>query len=579
MADSSELALESLLDAFPDVPLDLIATAFTQARGDPHLAAEIITDFPKNLSFSSSNSASHSPRNSGNPRFPKKKSQDSEAKTQSQDSNAKQQSQNFTSRSAPGRLAGPSPPTLQDFFPPTQENAWIAPLQERLETNAMLQQLSIHDADQPDAFESEFPSLGLQDVPKTGVSVRSPVPTFMRSSKRVSAASGLIPNVRISATLEAKDNVVNRRIKRRGRNCGLINTGLTEIDAPQLSVLDDGFEFGLEAARDVLGGYGGDVEKSYEGMVDEEAEKKHPSELGRKSNIHQDMEEEMLKQEHSSMKWVEERLCREFPSADVGTLKEILRVTKFNYSDAEKMLVEAGAKDITQWRGKNDHAELPNVILESFFKDKEEEKTGTNAGCLPQKKTQKDPLNSLEPVWTVATAAESSTLKFEESVMHVRSYGDWNHYERHDKSAKQQWQTMEQYFKAASSAYAGGDACRAELLLEKGKQFKKLATEARERANNYLLEVKNLENGNDFILDLQEQHVTEALRLLKLHLQFLSPIPSCHNFTVIIGTDNDLRPGRSKVRQEVVRYLEKKEIEWIETSAFCLQVKLKKIQL
>lgn len=560
--------------------------------------------------------------------------------------------------------------TLEDYFPSCPEKkAWLEPLAENFQKNVSIQNQKNtscwRELQQIDCSD-EFPCLQKRESNHNSA-LRQPLQSSIRSAKRISVASGLVSNAQIrkyddpsfkDSPVEAEGSANHFKLQETtGEEKSMWPT---ETEAFLLSMLGEGFKFGLEAVRDVLGHYEGDVEESMEVLlrmgsssvssdhspesalesrivdakdsnllsqynknavvVGTSADMKKSGDVTKGENIrtkqmqalntYHAFEKAILEQEDSSMKWVVERLCDEYPHTDMATLLEILCATNFNYNDAEKMLREAGLQEgIPISSEKFDPCELSRMILESLFitpQEKVENKEQHKHVPLRQKR-QKDlellekptwkvvtssevdiPRNDdasvemksydMMPKWKVVTSSKVDIPRNEEASVKMRSYGDWDDYERHHSSAKQHWKTMESYFKAAMAAYADRDLPKAEVLTEKGNMYKQLAMEAKERANNYLLEMKSQQSESDFTLDLQEQHVTEALQLLRLHLKSLSSIPSCHTFTVITGCSKDANSGHIKLRHGVVRYLQKKGYEWVETSPFCLQVQLKKTQ-
>lgn len=553
--------------------------------------------------------------------------------------------------------------TLEDYFPSCPEKkAWLEPLAESFQKNVSIQNQKNtscwRDLQQIDCSD-EFPCLQKRES-NYNSALRQPLRSSIRSTKRISVASGLVSNARIRKYDDPsfKDSPVDAEgpadhFKLQETTGEEKSMWPTETEAFLLSMLGEGFELGLEAVRDVLGHYEGDVEESMKVLlrmgsssvssdhalesavesriVDDKdsnlsqykknavvvganADMKKSGDVTKGENIrtkqiqalntYHGFEKAILEQDDSSMKWVVERLCDDYPHTDMTTLLEILCATNFNYNDAEKMLREAGLQEgIPISSEKID----PRMILESLFiKPQEKVENKEQHKHVPLRKKHEKDLELLEkptwkvaevdiprndeasvemksydmmPKWKVVTSSEVDIPRNEEASTKMRSYGAWDDYERHHSSVKQHWKTMETYFKAATAAYAERDLSKAEVLTEKGNMYKQLALEAKDRANNYLLEMKSQQSESDFTLDLQEQHVTEGLHLLRLHLKSLSSIPSCHTFTVITGCSKDANSGHIKLRHGVVRYLQKKGYEWVETSPFCLQIQLKKTQL
>ncbi|KAH9329922.1 hypothetical protein KI387_002030, partial [Taxus chinensis] len=108
-------------------------------------------------------------------------------------------------------------------------------------------------------------------------------------------------------------------------------------------------------------------------------------------------------------------------------------------------------------------------------------------------------------------------------------------YELLRKIASQHWGTMRSYFQEAAAAYSMGQRARAGYLSAEGNHYKQLAREADEKASQRIFDVKNKDMHNDVTIDLHSQHVKDAIRLLKLHIQSLASISSIHSLKVITG--------------------------------------------
>lgn len=71
---------------------------------------------------------------------------------------------------------------------------------------------------------------------------------------------------------------------------------------------------------------------------------------------------------------------------------------------------------------------------------------------------------------------------------------------------------------------------------------------------------------NELFLDLRAQDAANVANLLRLHLKQLANIPSFEYLKVIIGIDDgSFKMGQR--RRKVMKYLEKKSIQWTEDKA------------
>ncbi|KAF8411161.1 hypothetical protein HHK36_003704 [Tetracentron sinense] len=117
-------------------------------------------------------------------------------------------------------------------------------------------------------------------------------------------------------------------------------------------------------------------------------------------------------------------------------------------------------------------------------------------------------------------------------------------YEVLRRSAKENWVTMKEYYKASADAFAKGDRAQSYKLLEQGHFFNKKAREADEKSAQKILEIRNKETRDEMPLDLHDHGTKEALRLLKFHLTSISGISSMPYLKVILETnDEDVTKG------------------------------------
>jgi hypothetical protein len=155
----------------------------------------------------------------------------------------------------------------------------------------------------------------------------------------------------------------------------------------------------------------------------------------------------------------------------------------------------------------------------------------------------------------------------------LQSYGDFGDYGRQRQCAQDHWRMMDYYFKEASAAYDRGERCRALDLANLGKVQKQLAQEADERASQRIFHAKNKGIVNNITIDLHAQHVREAMKVLKSHLQTLCSIPSVDMLSVITGYGSHSN-GRARIKPAVIGFLSKNEIPWEDVNEGCLTIKM-----
>ncbi|KAH7276855.1 hypothetical protein KP509_39G024600 [Ceratopteris richardii] len=586
---SENHGLQALLDAFPSAPLDLIASAYVQARADKRLAARII---------SSSLSGIDLPLRSILDTAPGNEASENECKAHLRGKGFRSIPPSGRSLPLP-RLKGPSAPTLIEFFPSSEKNAWLGPLSQRLQSSTSLdpQQKSVDKESQEGFCPEEFPSLekysskGKGDkIPSSGSfhSLRH------RGNCRASVAFGLATNWRSSTNRSPLPRVSTKRSKQQVSRAEEPSLWPTEAEACLISTIGDDFNLDIGTVRDVLGRCNGDSVKALMvlqqlnlSLSNNDLINNEVSELGtisqkcsssfekleddansmvtvttniedfgvlqkRLPESYNYMENNILNEDNSSMKWAFQSLCGKYPHLDATTLLEVLRVTKFDLNDAEKMLQESGMSEVNldsqEPRGPS---ELAKVVLDSLFSTAEEtypdnEKSSGNKVIKQSKETDAD-LSEIAK-WKTVTSADVGSSESDEDPKQVESSnvnqvnrfangfvrdisgkaaikGDFDEYERYKTSAEQHWKTMQSYLNGAMAAYAADDIAKAELLTEKSNTYKQLSLEAKEKAIVFLLGMKDAESESDFRLDLRDQHITEALQLLRVHLNSCCSIP------------------------------------------------------
>ncbi|XP_062085172.1 SMR domain-containing protein At5g58720 isoform X2 [Humulus lupulus] len=141
------------------------------------------------------------------------------------------------------------------------------------------------------------------------------------------------------------------------------------------------------------------------------------------------------------------------------------------------------------------------------------------------------------------------------------------------KTANQQWNSVRSCYEKAATAYSKGAREYAAYLSEQGQEQTKLAQKADERASKDIFKARNKSIQNVITIDLHGQHVGPAMRLLKMHLIFVSYAQTVQILRVITGCGTH-GMGRSKLKQSVIKLLEKEGVEWSEENRGTVLIKL-----
>ncbi|KAJ6814055.1 putative nuclear RNA export factor SDE5 [Iris pallida] len=145
-------------------------------------------------------------------------------------------------------------------------------------------------------------------------------------------------------------------------------------------------------------------------------------------------------------------------------------------------------------------------------------------------------------------------------VDHVADQND--NYQALRIAAKEHWEKMKEFYKAAIDAFSDGDHPKANNLLEEGRRHNQMAREAEEHSAKLILKSKNSEVQSDVPLDLHTHSAKESVDLLKQHLKMLANNVFRY-LKVTVNTDmEDSTKGRRK--RLVIKLLERESIKWTE---------------
>ncbi|KAF7816101.1 SMR domain-containing protein [Senna tora] len=207
-------------------------------------------------------------------------------------------------------------------------------------------------------------------------------------------------------------------------------------------------------------------------------------------------------------------------------------------------------------------SELPQKVLESLFdvhKSTEHEKDAVAWRNVVKK------MQSLGPQFNACPDVAKSQMQ------NLVAKGDEYYVFRED--ARQRWDSMRSYYQKAAAAYTKKDRAYAAYLSDQGREQNKLAQKADEKASHDIFISRNKDIENVITIDLHGQHVKPAMRMLKLHLLFGSYVPSVQTLKVITGSGSH-GVGKSKLKQSVIKLLEKEAIEWREENRGTVIIKL-----
>ncbi|KAJ7964183.1 putative Smr domain-containing protein [Quillaja saponaria] len=368
--------------------------------------------------------------------------------------------------------------------------------------------------------------------------------------KKVVAATGTV------STVLGKEYVRRDTIKRKG----ISNCVLDREEAEQFlcSMLGDGCELSMALVRDVLCQCRYDVEKALDILLDLSASS--PEQFRNDRHIDdavENVDDMRFLVEHSENLVDRASECTSHSSE--GELQDNIWSTGYFSRNYAKVLASSEAQSPSS--PGSTKSNLSQKVLESLFninRSTEYDKKTMNWRNIVTK------FQSLGPQFDVCpTAAEPQ--------QHTYAKGEEYHVLR--KDAKRHWDSMRSYYHKAATSYTKGDRQYASYLSEQGKVQTKLAQKAEERASHDIFKARNKGIENVITIDLHGQHVKQGIRMLKLHLLFGTYVPSIQVLRVITGCGSH-GVGRSKLKQSVIKLLEKEGIEWSEENRGTVLIKL-----
>ncbi|XP_039044784.1 SMR domain-containing protein At5g58720-like isoform X3 [Hibiscus syriacus] len=237
-------------------------------------------------------------------------------------------------------------------------------------------------------------------------------------------------------------------------------------------------------------------------------------------------------------------------------------IWSMGYSCRSYAKVLASSEDMPPSSPRSNMLNLPQEVLDSLFnipKHSEHEPQTLSWRNVVKK------MQSLGPAIDIFPSTDAET--------HQDIYVKGDEYHKFRKRANEHWDSMRSYHQKAVTAYSKGELGYAAYLSDQGKVQTKLAREADERASQDIFKVRNKAFENVITIDLHGQHVKQAMRLLKLHLLFGIHVPSVRTLRVITGCGTH-GIGESKLKQSIIKLLEKEDVQWREENRGTLLVKL-----
>ncbi|EOA14860.1 hypothetical protein CARUB_v10028185mg [Capsella rubella] len=358
---------------------------------------------------------------------------------------------------------------------------------------------------------------------------------------RVIAATGMVSSVIAKDYL--KPNPVGKEFPMLERSKELCGNGKKAADREKAeqflnSMLGDDCELSMAVVRDVLCQCGYDVDMALNVLLDMSSSSTDDSLSGKCFGI-----------------GVSDSLGE--TSFDTDTSEsELFWGTDYFQRDYARVLTE----DPFSTSQGSDELGLPQKVLESLFNIRQSPK---------QEPKTMSWRNVAKKMQSLGIDASSSSGEEARPNMFVKDDG----YHELRKGATEQWNVTKSYYQKAAEAYSKGGRAHAAYLSDKGRVASKLAQRADERASQDIFVARNKGIENVVTIDLHGQHVKQAMKLLKLHLLFGSYVPSIQTLRVITGCGSS-GFGKSKVKQSVVKLLEREGVGYCEENRGTLLIKL-----
>ncbi|XP_010483474.1 PREDICTED: SMR domain-containing protein At5g58720 isoform X1 [Camelina sativa] len=364
-----------------------------------------------------------------------------------------------------------------------------------------------------------------------------------KKQSRVIAATGMVSSVIAKDYL--KPNPVRKELPVVERSKELCGNGKKAADREKAeqflnSMLGDDCELSMAVVRDVLCQCGYDVDMALNVLLDMSSSSTDDSLSAKSFGI-----------------GVSDSQLAE-TSFDTDTSESELFWGDYSRRDYAKVL--SSSEDPFATSQGNDELGLPQKVLESLFNIRQSPKHE------PKTMSWRNVAKKMQSL-----GIDASSSSGEEARPNTFVKDDGYHELR--KGATDQWNVTKSYYQKAAEAYSKGGRAHAAYLSDKGRVASKLAQQADERASQDIFVARNKGIENVVTIDLHGQHVKQAMKLLKLHLLFGSYVPSIQTLRVITGCGSS-GFGKSKVKQSVVKLLEREGVRYCEENRGTLLIKL-----
>ncbi|XVF19866.1 hypothetical protein REPUB_Repub11eG0147900 [Reevesia pubescens] len=334
-------------------------------------------------------------------------------------------------------------------------------------------------------------------------------------------------------------------------------SSLVKEEAEQFlcSMLGDECELSMAVVRDVLCQCGYNVEKALEALLDLSAYSYEQSK-NCNDNVNNKQDTRFLIEADN----LTDRASDCMSNSSASELQDSIWSEGYGCRNYSEDLASSEARRPSFPR--SNVSDLPQEVLGSLFnipKSSEQEPSTMNWRNVVKK------MQSLGPGIDVCPSSVTEPQQY--------FYAKGDEYHEFRKSAKEHWDSMRSYYQKAAMAYSKGELQYAAYLSDQGKIQTKLAREADERASQDIFKARNKAFENVITIDMHGQHVKQAMRLLKLHLLFGAHVPSVRTLRVITGCGTH-GMGKSKLKQSVIKLLEKEGIQWHEENRGTVLIKL-----
>ncbi|XP_015873794.3 SMR domain-containing protein At5g58720 isoform X1 [Ziziphus jujuba] len=371
------------------------------------------------------------------------------------------------------------------------------------------------------------------------------------NQKKVIAATGTV------STVLGKEYVMStpRKVsKMKGLGNGI--AAREEVEQFLCSMLGDDSGLSFAVVRDVLCQCGYDVEKALNVLLDLSSSPYEQSASGSNDSLsHKEDTTDPL--DYSDILTDRASDCTSHSSE--CELQDNIWSVGCNCRNYAKALASADARPTS---ASSNASNLSQKVLESLFnipKSPEYEPSTMDWRNVAKK------LQSLGPQFDVYPSSNADQQQ------DVYAKGDEYHAFR--KNATQHWDSVRSCYQKAATAHSKGSREYAAYLSDQGRAHKKLAREADEQASKDIFIARNKGIENVITIDLHGQHVKQAMGLLKMHLLFVSYVQTVQILRVITGCGTH-GVGKSKLKQSVIKLLEKEGIGWSEENRGVVLVKL-----